>query len=160
MTARLRSISVSTSVQLITEECSACGIVYAVPEDFNVCCKRDKKTFYCPNGHAQVYGENEADLIRRERDRLKQILAQRDDEICAAADRTIAYRNAAERERRRANGYKGHAARITKRAKGGVCPCCNRHFEALQRHMATKHPTFTPDCSDPPAEAEAKAAVA
>lgn len=53
-------------------------------------------------------------------------------------------REEAKRERNRANGYKGHATRITKRAKAGVCPCCNRSFENLRRHMASQHPTFTP----------------
>jgi hypothetical protein len=23
-----------------------------------------------------------------------------------------------------------------------VCPCCNRSFQNLRRHMATKHPEF------------------
>lgn len=31
-------------------------------------------------------------------------------------------------------------AGIKKRVQGGACPCCNRHFVQLERHMATKHP--------------------
>ena len=30
--------------------------------------------------------------------------------------------------------------RIEKRIHAGVCPCCNRSFPNLQRHMAAKHP--------------------
>lgn len=32
--------------------------------------------------------------------------------------------------------------RLRKRASAGVCPCCNRTFSQLARHMQTKHPTF------------------
>ena len=56
--------------------------------------------------------------------------------------------SAPQKERHRANGYKGHATRISKRVKNGVCICCNRTFADLARHMATKHPTFTPMAVD------------
>src|SRR4249919_1353666 len=100
---------------------------------------RSKQSFYCPHGHPQCYteGETEETKLRRERDQLKQRIAYKDDCIRQAEAR-------AEHERRRANGYKGHATKITKRAKAGVCPCCNRSFENLRRHMTTKHPPFTP----------------
>jgi cell division septum initiation protein DivIVA len=100
---------------------------------------KDGKTFYCPNGHGRsfILGQTAEDKLRRERDQLKQRIAYKDDMIREAEQR-------AEHERRRANGYKGHATRITKRAKAGVCPCCNRTFKQLAQHMANKHPEFTP----------------
>lgn len=115
--------------------------------------RRSQATFYCVHGHSGVWpvGESEEDKLRRERNYLKQQMAQKDDEIRqwrATADDQCARRKVAEEQaehqKRRANGYKGHATKITKRAKAGVCPCCNRSFENLRRHMATKHPTFTP----------------
>jgi hypothetical protein len=30
--------------------------------------------------------------------------------------------------------------RIQKRTAAGVCPCCNRTFQQLARHMKTRHP--------------------
>lgn len=33
-------------------------------------------------------------------------------------------------------------ARLKKRIKHGVCPCCRRTFKQLAAHMKTKHPTF------------------
>jgi hypothetical protein len=73
--------------------------------------------------------------------------------VAMYADEARSEREIAERERRRANGYKGHATRITKRAKAGVCPCCNRTFKQLAAHMASQHPTFTPmELEDRPAE--------
>jgi DNA-binding XRE family transcriptional regulator len=32
--------------------------------------------------------------------------------------------------------------KIRDRVKNGVCPCCNRTFENLARHMSTQHPDF------------------
>ena len=137
VSARLKTIT--ASIELITEECPSCGIVFAWPSDFhrNIRKSGGRLKGYCPNGHAISWRESEADKLRRERDRLKQQLAYKDDRIKAADDR-------AQRERNRANGYKGHATKITKRAKAGVCPCCNRTFKQLAAHMKSQHPTFTP----------------
>jgi regulator of protease activity HflC (stomatin/prohibitin superfamily) len=102
--------------------------------------------FYCINGHLQAFSvqpteaqclQKQLDAERLARQRAEQRVAERDDAVNKA-------REEAQHERNRANGYKGHATRITKRAKAGVCPCCNRHFTALERHMASKHPDFTP----------------
>lgn len=40
----------------------------------------------------------------------------------------------------RTNAYKGNVTKLKKRASAGLCPCCNRHFTNLQRHIASKHP--------------------
>jgi hypothetical protein len=37
---------------------------------------------------------------------------------------------------------KGVKTRMANRIKHGVCPCCNRTFLNLQRHMTTQHPSF------------------
>jgi hypothetical protein len=142
---------------LTTETCVSCGIVFAMPEEYNRLLRNDYRGtaeawFYCPRGHQQYYsGASEADKLRqqldeerRQRQRAEQKIAQKDDEIRDWKATANDQRDKAEHERRRANGYKGHATRITKRAKAGVCPCCNRSFQQLARHMATKHPTFTP----------------
>tara|TARA_Y100000310_G_scaffold338946_1_gene430083 strand:- start:1163 stop:1354 length:192 start_codon:yes stop_codon:yes gene_type:complete len=48
-------------------------------------------------------------------------------------------RDAAEKT---ASTYKGQVTKLKNRAKAGVCPCCNRTFQNLSRHMETKHPDF------------------
>jgi len=149
-----RGITYEVTQQMVTEQCCNCGVVFAMAKEFHDQCRArpgpNGKSFYCPAGHGQHYqGETEADKLRRERDRLAQRVAQKEDEISMWRATADDQRDKAEHERRRANGYKGHAAKITKRAKAGICPCCNRHFVALERHMATKHPTFTPDAPDP-----------
>lgn len=93
--------------------------------------------FYCAYGHGQVYavGETEADKLRRERDRLAQQIAQRDDEIA----HQLKLREAAERS---VSAMRGQVTRIKNRVGNGVCPCCNRSFSDLTRHMHTKHPEY------------------
>lgn len=111
------------------EECCTCYINFHVPTGFHADRVKDKRWFYCPNGHQMHYkGETEADGVRRERDRLKQQLAEKDDQISAV----YVEKQKVEQELRA----------VKKRAQNGVCPCCNRSFSALARHMKTKHPNF------------------
>ena len=126
-------------VDLVEHTCGECGCVWGFPAALKKQRLEDGKQFFCPNGHRRSFtrGQGEADLLRRERDSLKQQTARLEDRIRDERGR-------AERERHRANGYKGHATKMTKRAKAGVCPCCNRTFQQLARHMAAKHPQFTP----------------
>lgn len=132
-----RGTNFQVETTLVTEDCCNCGMTFAMPIEFKErkLKKRNiasEKTFYCPAGHAQHYlGETEETMLRRERDRLQQQVAQHDDEI--------------DYQRRSARAYKGQATRLRRRAKAGVCPCCNRTFKQLAAHMANKHPGFTPE---------------
>jgi hypothetical protein len=94
-------------------------------------------TITCPNGHPWVYaaGESDFDKLRRERDRLTQRIAEKDDEI--AHQKLL--REEAEKS---AAARKGVITRLKNRASAGVCPCCNRTVLQMARHMATKHPGF------------------
>lgn len=74
--------------------------------------------------------------MRRERDRLAQQIAQKDDEIREIKKAW----NEAELEARK-NARK--AKSLSDRAHAGVCPCCNRTFKQLAAHMKTKHPDET-----------------
>ena len=99
----------------VTEVCCNCGIVFSMPQEIRNLRYSDKGTFFCPNGHSQHYvGESDADKIAR----LAKDLARAKKE-----------RNAERAARKRA------AARIEK----GVCTKCNRTFQNVARHMASKH---------------------
>lgn len=101
---------------------------------------RGKVEFFCAFGHGQVFaeGETEEQKLRRERDRLTQRLAEKDDEIARQRD----MRETAERQ---ASAARGQVTKIKNRVGRGVCPCCNRTFENLARHMASKHAEFARD---------------
>jgi hypothetical protein len=110
------------------QDCITCGCVFGVPGGFTEQRRRDKATFYCPNGHSMSYTESEADKLRRERDRLAQRLAEKDDTIKDLENR----RRAA----------LGQVTKLRKRVGNGVCPCCARSFSNLRNHMQTQHPDF------------------
>lgn len=125
--------------------CGECGIEFDVPETWRAARQESKDTFYCPNGHSRVYLESEADKLRRERDRLAQQIAQKDDEIKWQRD----LRQATERQ---VSAAKGQITKLKKRASAGVCPCCNRTFANMAAHMKTKHPDMDPNVVDLGAE--------
>lgn len=111
-----------------TEQCLTCGVVYTVPVAMMQQQRRYGEYHYCPSGHQQGWakGDPEFETVRFERDRLKQQLAQKDDEIRSEqAKHATAVRE---------------IARIKKRANAGLCPCCNRTFQDVVRHMKQKHP--------------------
>ena len=122
----------------LTETDCWCGLPFAIPTRLFNQCKNNGTTFHCPLGHAIVFSETEADKLRRERDRLKQREAQKNDQINDLHERI-------DTEERRTAAYKGQVTKMKKRAKAGVCSCCNRHFVNLERHMASKHPNMDPE---------------
>ena len=119
--------------------CWRCHTSYVLPRALYVSAKNSEKiSFYCPYGHEAHFaaGETEEDKLRRERDLLKQQMAERDDKI----HRLIKVANDAEAMARK---VKAEKVKLTKRVSHGVCPCCNRTFAKLAAHMKTKHPEFT-----------------
>lgn len=118
--------------------CARCKCEMFLPDALYEAAKRSPKiSFYCAYGHEQHFpaGETEAEKLRRERDRLAQRIAEKDDEI----RRQRELKEAAER---RAAAARGQVTKIRNRVGAGVCPCCSRTFSQLARHMAAKHPEF------------------
>lgn len=125
------------AVTLATVACCNCGVVFAMPADLRAKRVADKETFWCPNGHSQHFtGTSDADRAKKaERD-----LAQMRD--VAESHRKMASHNAALAlaAEDALKAEKAEAARLAKRAKAGVCPCCNRTFRQLALHMKKQHP--------------------
>lgn len=112
-----------------TEECCDCGMLFAITNDFMRRRKKDHGLFYCPAGHGQHYtGRTEEQKLKAE----LQLANNRADEM---------QRRAAEESQRAASISRSYK-RVRERVKNGVCPCCNRTFDNLARHMKTKHPAY------------------
>jgi len=126
---------------LVECRCGECDVVFGMTETMNAQRKADGKTFYCPNSHPRAYRETEATRLRRERDRLAQQIAYKDDRIKNLSE-------AKEAAERRAAAARGQITKIKKRVGHGVCPCCNRTFENLARHITSKHPTFVAEAAE------------
>lgn len=112
--------------QLVTEACCKCGMVFAMDADYRKRRMDDHGTFHCPAGHPQSYrGRSEAEQLRDDLERQKQITE-------AAEARVARVRH------ERDQVAKAHS-RMRRRVFNGVCPCCNRTFQNVMRHMKTEH---------------------
>lgn len=120
--------------KLYLTTCGVCSCTYAVPQVMRDHFYENGGFWRCPNGHSWGYAEGaktkaaEEARIRRERDRLQQENARLAEEA-----------EQAERERLKAERA---LARHKKRAAAGTCPCCNRTFANMARHMRDQHPDF------------------
>lgn len=121
-------------INFVLEHCCNCGAAFMVPESFQKHCKADSaKHFYCPNGHSQHYLQSEADRLK---DKIADVEAKHKRELEAATNRTLD----AIIEKQKAQFEKEKLEKQMKRVRKGVCPCCNRSFANLKKHMTTKHP--------------------
>jgi hypothetical protein len=129
---------IPVQVRLVPETCCGCLVTFGLNVDHYNLRRSDHQPFWCPNcGKQQYYsGPTEA---QKERDRRlvveNQLAAER-----ARHDQTRAEKQAVKNQLR---STKGVVTRTKRRVSNGVCPCCNRHFTALQRHMASQHPDYS-----------------
>lgn len=125
-----------------------CSIRLAIPESLFIVydAENDRNpgsyTLYCPLGHGFTRkGGGEAQRLRDELARQKHLTEQ------AEADARN-QRSRLEIRDRQLAARKGQITKLRKRIANGVCPCCNRHFTNLERHMHTKHPQWAPENHD------------
>lgn len=129
------TVEINRVVTLMTEECCACGVIFAMPDSLQRKLRASSEWFFCPNGHRQHYTETEAQRLQKQLDRERRTReAYQSDARMLRGQRDVAQRSAA--------AYKGQATKLKKRAAAGTCPCCNRTVAQLAEHMKTKHPEF------------------
>lgn len=118
------------NITMITETCIDCGVVFAMTAEFKQTrLENHSKRFYCPNGHHMVYsGKTEAEKLRDLLAAAKAQAVHATDQAYAAAVEVESLRTTLLRDRHR--------------FANGVCPCCNRSFENVRRHMENKHPDY------------------
>lgn len=115
--------------------CCNCLVHFAMDQELNQRCLDIGRTFYCPNGHPQHYTETEVAKLKK----LNQNLNSRLGWAEADARRS---RDKAETAKRQKAAIKGQLTKTRRRIANGVCPCCNRSFTNVARHMHSKHPDF------------------
>lgn len=131
-----------------------CSIRFAVPQtlyDFYERRNEEQPGSFgltCPLGHGMVpAGKTKA---QREAEQLRDELAgekHRAEQARADAEYQRTQRQFAER---RVAASKGQLTKIKNRVGNGVCPCCNRYFANLHRHMTTQHPGWSPEAEGAP----------
>jgi len=134
-----RGVTLEHVTELFTEDCCSCGVLFAMPTDLMNRRRADKKSFWCPNGHSMSYdGETDAAKAKKAREELARVQKQLE-----LSQRSAAYtQQQLETTRRERTVLKGQLTRTRKRVANGVCPCCNRSFADLHRHMSSQHPDF------------------
>jgi len=124
------------------QECVACGVRFGVSQAYEAARRRDAKTFYCPNGHTLSYAQSEADRLREQLALAEKKVQSAKQNEAYYEDRVRAEKAWREAAQKQASAFKGVATRMKNRVSRGVCPCCNRTFADLTRHMASKHQGF------------------
>ena len=115
-----------------------CGMKQAIPSGLYRHAQVTKDfVVFCPLGHEWVVRENEADRQRRRAEEAERALR------LSRASRT-ALTDQLQAERRSNAAYRGWITRLRNRVANGVCPVndCHRHFENVERHIATVHPDW------------------
>lgn len=125
-----QNLEFSYSSDLVTQICGQCGIIFAMPVNFKQERLDDHNlSFYCPAGHCRVYsGKTKVQKLK--------------EELKVQIELKKHYITRAHTADRRASAYKGQVTKVKKRVKNGVCPCCNRSFVNLMRHMHGQHPDW------------------
>lgn len=118
--------------RLVVEVCW-CGMRHAVPvelvdhqlQQFNA--GETPIDIYCPLGHSWVpSGRSDLDLLKTQ--------------LRRAEARETALNARLDQEKASHAATKGQLTKARKRVAKGVCPCCNRSFVNVARHMASQHP--------------------
>lgn len=133
---------------LTTMCCPDCGILYALPARLIAhAAERGNRehVWFCPNGHELGYndppGEPEADRLKRQLEAERARRARTQAQLDQTNSELIG-------QKARGTRFKNERDRLKQRATNGVCPCCNRTFKQLARHMASQHPDFETEAAD------------
>ncbi|HMA26059.1 MAG: hypothetical protein ACM33U_07590 [Solirubrobacterales bacterium] len=127
-----RSETFAGHTTLEVEICT-CGVLFAAPQNLLDKRREDGRTFYCPNGHHLVY-DSENERLKRDLAATRRVAQSRLDLL-----------HAEENSHRATRGHLTRKKKQLARVSAGVCPCCNRTFQNLARHMQTKHPNERAD---------------
>jgi ssDNA-binding Zn-finger/Zn-ribbon topoisomerase 1 len=129
--------TVLLSVELVSMNCPHCGGVFAISREYREEAERlgqFKQCWSCPYcKQTRGYGSGEIQKLQAQVAQL-----ERDKNyLRTARDNAL---NEAGHFRASRDALKGQLTKERRRVGNGVCPCCNRSFVNLRRHMTAKHP--------------------
>lgn len=124
------ALQVELELQTIT--CGGCFMTFAIPATLMRRYRQEGISLKCPNSACPWGG-----MVSTKTENAK--LAEELEEVKRRLEFERLGRQSMERE---AEKERRKVRRLERRARGGACPCCNRSFVALARHMKSKHPEF------------------
>ena len=142
----------TTSTTMAPEECFKCHVLFLVPQAFQQDCVDLGRSFWCPNGHQQVYAETETTKARK-----AAAAARKDADM--AWERFRQERAAHDHEKRSHAATRGHLTRMRNRIAAGMCPYCRRPIKQLREHVGARHPEKATEYAVLAAEARQPKAV-
>ena len=113
-------------------ECFECHVIFGMTQEHDDRCREHGDTFYCPNGHSQVYCTSEVTKLKKE---LKQAKSNASDNYNWA----LREREDKELARRSAAARLGVITKWRNRIRKGECPVCGTQFKNVRRHMYRLH---------------------
>lgn len=118
---------------MVCEHCCNCGMPFYMPKSFQQR-KLDNKgeQFHCPAGHPQHYtGKNKDEQIAALQ---REAAHEREMRLSASQQATQHWKTSRQ--------ILGKLRKLKTRIGAGVCPCCQRTFSQLARHIKCKHPQY------------------
>jgi hypothetical protein len=125
--------------QMSIVNCGCCGGVYALSKRY-IQMKRVNGGYwncpYCKNSWGYSKENSEVEQLKNRIDKqTKAATYQREQK-----EHALQQRDASIRSNSALKGVVTKKKKQLDRVKNGVCPCCNRHFKNLERHMKSQHP--------------------
>lgn len=127
--------TLNRNVNLKVMECGTCGLPFAIPQKMYDSCHDEGGYWYCPLGHSRGWDKGNK----------KSRVLELQDEVARLESSLKSAREHSETLKRSRAAVAGELTKVKKRVGNGVCPCCNRSFQNLRRHMDNKHPEFKDD---------------
>jgi len=127
------STHILVTVEIETRTCPVCGVHYGVDKALIDRRLREGGHWFCTNGDSLSFIEPEVEKLRKQ--------------LASAQGNLNFYRSYSEQKEAEAKelgkqvrAQKAAKTRLMRRVTNGVCPCCQRHFANVQRHMQSRHP--------------------
>jgi hypothetical protein len=132
----MRGVTIDVSVNLVTETCCVptCGILFAVPEDWQRARRRDHTNFYCPNGHHQAY------LSKTKEEQLRDQLTAANKSLEYHQQRGDRLEDANANLKNSNRALRGVATKLKRKAATGECGFCHAQFADVAAHVEAEHP--------------------
>jgi len=128
---------------LVEVQCYKCGIRFGLIQSYYDLRKRDKKEWYCPNGHTQYFiGETAEQRLRRELRAEEAKHRKTKQTLKTQQTRTANYREDNDAKDRQMISLRGTITMLRRYMKDGKCPCCHKTVDDLPGHLKEKHPHF------------------
>lgn len=127
--------------------CGECGGIYAINERYRQGQEQVGGSWHCPYCECGWgYAHNS------ENERLKRDLQLKEAELTRQLQRLDQTKAALRETESRRRAEKGAKTKLKKRAASGICPCCNRYFVEVHKHMLSQHPEFVDEAKAETAE--------